>query len=203
VQQAARSAGAKRTIPIHVLIETHGALENVVEIARLPHIEVLDFGLMDLISGYQGAIPMAAMRSPLQFAHPLVVRAKGQVAAAALAHGIVPAHNVCMNLKDTAVIGADAHRARVDFGFQRMWSIHPAQIQPIVAAMAPSMSELSDAAAILLLAQSGNWGPIQYQGEIQDRASYRYFWTIVRKAKSMGYALPSEINERFFRPESR
>src|SRR5260370_14983080 len=134
IQDAAQRAGVSRTIPVHVLIETHGALREVFSIAALPNIEVLDFGLMDFVSGHHGAIPATAMRSPGQFEHALLARAKAEVVAAALANGIVPAHNVCLNLKDDKVIAGDAHRARNEFGFLRMWSIYPAQILPIVNA---------------------------------------------------------------------
>src|SRR5260370_25812788 len=130
IQGAAQRAGVSRTIPVHVLIETHGALREVFSIAALPNIEVLDFGLMDFVSGHHGAIPATAMRSPGQFEHALLARAKAEVVAAALANGIVPAHNVCLNLKDDEVIASDASRARNEFGFLRMWSIYPAQILP-------------------------------------------------------------------------
>jgi citrate lyase subunit beta/citryl-CoA lyase len=146
-------------VPVHVLVETHGALRDVFAIAALPYIEVLDFGLMDFVSGHHGAIPAAAMRSPGQFEHALLARAKAEVVAAALANGIVPAHNVCLNLKDAEVVAADARRARNEFGFLRMWSIYPAQIQPIVNAMRPDFAEVTDASAILLAAQDSNWGP--------------------------------------------
>ncbi|CAB3795676.1 hypothetical protein LMG28688_04158 [Paraburkholderia caffeinitolerans] len=135
VDQAAHRAGLKKRVPVHVLIETHGALRDVFRIAELPHIEVLDFGLMDFVSGHHGAIPAAAMRSPGQFEHALLRRAKADVVAAALANGIVPSHNVCLNLKDAVVIGTDAARAHNEYGFLRMWNIYPAQILPIVEAM--------------------------------------------------------------------
>lgn len=198
VQATAAKTGVSRPIPIHVLIETHGALKDVFEIAALPHIEVLDFGLMDFVSGHQGAIPASAMRSPGQFEHQLLVRAKAQVVAAALANGIVPAHNVCLNLKDEAVIGADAARARNDFGFQRMWSIYPAQIRAIVHAMRPDLQEVSEAADILVAAQDAQWGPIQYRGGLHDRATYRYFWKVLEKARATGMTLPAPAHSRFF-----
>lgn len=191
-------AGVHRAIPVHVLIETHGALREVFAIASLPHIEVLDFGLMDFVSGHHGAIPAAAMRSPGQFEHALLARAKADMVAAALANGIVPAHNVCLNLKDAGVIAADATRARNEFGFLRMWSIHPAQIAPIVAAMRPDFAEVTDAAAILCAAHDAGWGPIQYQGELHDRATYRYFWTVLEKARVTGMTLPQPAAQRFF-----
>ena len=39
-----------------------------VTIAATPWVQVLDFGLMDFVSGHHGAIPASAMRSPGQFA---------------------------------------------------------------------------------------------------------------------------------------
>jgi citrate lyase subunit beta / citryl-CoA lyase len=198
VDETARKAGVTRDVPVHVLIETHGALRDVFAIAALPHIEVLDFGLMDFVSGHHGAIPAAAMRSPGQFEHALLARAKAEVVAAALANGIVPAHNVCLNLKDAQVVAADASRARKEFGFLRMWSIYPAQILPIVNAMRPDFAEVDDAAAILLAAQDANWGPIQYLGELHDRATYRYFWAVLEKAKVTGMTLPADAEQKFF-----
>jgi citrate lyase subunit beta / citryl-CoA lyase len=198
IGETARKAGITRNVPVHVLIETHGALHDVFAIAALPHIEVLDFGLMDFVSGHHGAIPATAMRSPGQFEHALLARAKAEVVAAALANGIVPAHNVCLSLKDAEVIAADARRAHNEFGFLRMWSIYPAQIQPIVNAMRPDFAEVTDAAAIMLAAQDANWGPIQYQGELHDRATYRYFWAVLEKAKVTGMALPTDAERQFF-----
>jgi citrate lyase subunit beta/citryl-CoA lyase len=198
IGEAARKAGLSRVVPVHVLIETHGALREVFQIAALPNIEVLDFGLMDFVSGHHGAIPAAAMRSPGQFEHALLARAKADMVAAALANGVVPAHNVCLNLKDAAVIAGDAARARNEFGFLRMWSIYPAQILPIVNAMRPDFAEVSDAAAILMAAQDADWGPIQYRGELHDRATYRYFWGVLEKAKITGMPVPAEALRRFF-----
>jgi citrate lyase subunit beta/citryl-CoA lyase len=77
-----------REIPVHVLIETPGALHEAWKIAALPHVESIDFGLMDFVSAHHGAIPGSAMRSPGQFTHPLVVRAKCEIAAAALGNGV-------------------------------------------------------------------------------------------------------------------
>lgn len=198
VQRTSRSAGREHPIPIHVLIETHGALEAAFRLAALPHVQVLDFGQMDFVSGHHGAIPAAAMRSPAQFEHALLVRAKARMVAAALGQGVVPAHNVCLNLKDERVVHGDAHRARMEFGFLRMWSIHPAQIRPIVDAMKPSFEEVQDASSILCAAQDAAWGPIQFKGELHDRATYRYFWSVLERAKATGIEVPADAASRFF-----
>lgn len=187
-----------RPIPVHVLIETHGALKDAWEIAALPGVESLDFGLMDFVSGHHGAVPGSAMTSPGQFEHPLVVRAKCEVAAAGLANGVVPTHNVTTELRDRAYIREDARRARAEFGFLRMWSIHPNQIAPILEAMRPDFSEVQLAGEILASAQDADWGPTQHQGRLHDRASYRYFWGLLERARVTGVELPAEATRRFF-----
>jgi citrate lyase subunit beta / citryl-CoA lyase len=198
IQKAADDHELARAIPLHILVETHGALHDIWEIATIENLEVLDFGLMDFLSGHHGAIAATQMRSPGQFEHKLIVRAKGEVAAAALANGVVPAHNVCLNLKDAEAVHADATRARNEFGFLRMWSIYPAQINPIVEAMRPGHDEVVDATEILLAAQSASWGPIQYKNELHDRATYRYYWFLLKKAKATGMSLPEKAEAHFF-----
>lgn len=190
--------GIAREIPIHALVETHGALADVKAMAALPWMRVLDFGLMDFVSAHDGAIPASAMRSPGQFEHKLLVRAKTEMAAAALANGLVPAHNVCLDLKNPETVRGDATRARMEFGFLRMWSIHPIQIQPIVEAMRPDYAEAEDAAAVLLAAQAADWGPIQYKGELYDRASYRYYWLTLQRARMSGVPVGVEAERAFF-----
>lgn len=198
IQQVAKANQIERVIPVHILIETHGALNQVHEIAALPWLQVLDFGLMDFVSAHHGAIPASAMRSPGQFEHRLLARAKTEVVAAALANGVIPAHNVTLDLKNVETTFSDASRARNEFGFLRMWSIYPTQIQAIVDAMKPDFDEVSDAASILLAAQKADWGPIQYAGELHDRATYRYFWEILQKAKLTGVTIPDSANLAFF-----
>jgi citrate lyase subunit beta / citryl-CoA lyase len=198
IQAAAKKAGIKREIPIHVLIETHGALRDVEKIATLPWLQVIDFGLMDFISGHHGAIALSNMKSPGQFDHKLLARAKANCVAAALANGVVPAHNVTLDLKNFEQTKADASRARNEFGFLRMWSIYPTQIDAIVEAMKPDMSEVKKGVAVLIAAQDAAWGPIQHEGELHDRATYRGFWTIVQRARLTGIDVGAEAVKRWF-----
>ncbi|MFZ6779543.1 HpcH/HpaI aldolase/citrate lyase family protein [Undibacterium sp. Ji83W] len=182
-------------IPVHVLIETHGALAEVQQIAALPQVECLSFGLMDFVSSHFGAIPATAMRSPGQFTHPLVLRAKLEIAAACHHYGKVASHNVSTEIRDVSVVTNDAHRAASECGYTRMWSIHPDQIRPIIQAFSPSDNEIQDATAILTQAKNQAWGPIQWQGQLHDRASYRYYWTILRRAQSGSFVLPAAAQE--------
>ncbi|GAB2905181.1 aldolase/citrate lyase family protein [Uliginosibacterium flavum] len=190
--------GLMREIPLHVLIETHGALHQVWDIAALPGVETLDFGLMDFVSAHHGAIGSAAMRSPGQFEHPLIIDAKTRIVSAALAHGVVPSHNVCTELADGKVIEMDARRARNEFGFLRMWSIHPNQIESILQGMQPAAAEVGSASEIILAAQDADWGPIRHQDRLHDRASYRYYWNVLKRAHATGITLQDAVLNRFF-----
>jgi citrate lyase subunit beta/citryl-CoA lyase len=157
----------------------------------------LDFGTLDFVSAHHGAIPAAAMDSPGQFEHPLMRRAKCEVVAAALAHSVVPAHGVCRALADPQAVYADARRARDEFGFLRMWSIHPSQIDPIVRAMTPSQDDVAQASRVLVAAQAADWAPIQVDGKLHDRGSYRLCWTLLTRARAAGVALPADATALF------
>jgi citrate lyase subunit beta/citryl-CoA lyase len=194
INHVAKTANIGRVIPIQVLIETHGALHEVYEIAALEQVESLSFGLMDFVSAHHGAIPGSAM-DRAQFDHPLVARAMLEISAACHAHGKVPSHNVCTNINVVAIIESDTLRAKNEFGFTRKWSIHPNQIPVIVKSLSPSPNEIEEACSILLAAQAAQWGPIQHEGKLHDRASYRYFWTILKKAHLTGHAIPAKAEQ--------
>lgn len=200
IQDAHRARGGGEVAPLHVLIESQGALAEVRPIAALPQVETLDFGLMDFISDHQGAIPAECMRSPGQFEHGLVRRAKLELAAAALAHGKTPVHNVTLALRDPAQVEADARRARKELGFLRMWSVHPLQIEPILRGLAPSDEEIQRAAEVLELAEAKDWAPIELRGQLHDRASYRYDWDLLEEAHRAGRPLPDGARRWFEAP---
>jgi citrate lyase subunit beta / citryl-CoA lyase len=197
-------AGLKRTqpLPVHTLIETQGALHDVFAIAALPRIESLSFGLMDFVSSHNGAIPAWAMTATGQFDHPLVVRAKLEIAAACHAFGKTPSHSVVTELEDTSALQEAVQKARSLLGYTRMWSIHPAQIKPIVQAFAPTASELIEAINIIESAQAADWGPTRFKNTLHDRASYRYFWQVIERAQSSALAggppLPDPARKNWF-----
>jgi hypothetical protein len=82
VEAVSRRSGRGASLPVHLLIETHGGLRDVQALADLPRVQSLSFGLMDFVSAHRGAIPQSAMSVKGQFEHPLVVRAKLEIAAA-------------------------------------------------------------------------------------------------------------------------
>ncbi len=185
-------------IPVHILIESREALLDIERIVRLRRIETVDFGLMDYISDHQGAIPVSAMKSPGQFEHNLIRHAREKLALTALCYGVIPSQNVTIELSDPQTARDDARVARKQFGFMRMWSIHPAQIQPVIEGMSPDKEEVDLAAAILTLAENEKWGPIRYNDTLHDRASYRSYWTILKRAHRSGLIADRAVLDRWF-----
>jgi citrate lyase subunit beta/citryl-CoA lyase len=205
VDAASRRAGLLRTIPLHTLIETHGALREVGALAAHPRIESLSFGLMDFVSAHRGAIPQTAMGMQTpggQFDHPLVLRAKLEIAAACHAFAKVPSHCVVTEFKDADAVQQAAETACRRLGYTRMWSIHPSQIRPIVDAFSPTAAEVDQAIEIIVAAQAAQWAPIRHRDTLHDRASYRYFWQVLERAHRTsvqgGPQLPAEVRLAFF-----
>jgi citrate lyase subunit beta/citryl-CoA lyase len=202
IDHESRVAGLARDIPVHAMVETHGALREVEAIAAHPRIESLSFGLMDFVSAHRGAIPASAMGSQGQFSHPLVLRAKLAVSAACHGRAKTPSHCVVTEFNDRAAVADAASRAARELGYTRMWSIHPNQIEPIVEAFAPGADEVEQAAEILAAAQDAQWAPIRHKSAgrdtLHDRASFRYFWHVLERAHRTGQPLPAAVRERFF-----
>lgn len=192
-------------LPLHVLIESPAAVYRVFDIAAHHRVESVSFGLMDFVSAHGGAIPHTAMGllgsqdadTLDQFHHPLVLRAKMEISSACHAFGKVPSHCVVTELGDPVAIEAAARVAGAALGYTRMWSIHPAQIRPILRAFAPAMAELDLAARIVLEALNADWAPISVDGKLHDRASYRYFWQVLERAHQTGCELPPAVRELF------
>lgn len=202
IDAASTRHGLQRPIPLHALVETHGALREVDALAAHPRIESLSFGLMDFVSAHRGAIPLSAMSATGQFDHPLVVRAKLEIAAACHAHGKTPSHCVVTEFKDLQSLQVAAETAKDLLGYTRMWSIHPDQVRTIVEAFAPTVAETELAGDILLSAQAADWAPIRHLDTLHDRASYRYFWHVLERAHRTalggGATLPAPVRLAFF-----
>ena len=202
IDHQSRLRGLVRPLPVHVLIETHGALREVEAIAAHPRIESLSFGLMDFVSAHRGAIPATGMSAEGQFTHPLVLRAKLAIAAACHGFAKTPSHCVVTEFNDSQAIMAAATRASRELGYTRMWSIHPNQIEPIVEAFAPSVAEVEQAYPIVSAGQAAQWAPIHHRHHgrdtLHDRASYRYFWRVLARAHRTGQPLPAQAKVAWF-----
>ncbi|MEJ5149846.1 HpcH/HpaI aldolase/citrate lyase family protein [Comamonas sp. MYb396] len=188
-------AATSTPVPLHALIESPQAVHRAFEIAAHPRVQSISFGLMDFVSAHGGAIPASAMGVQGQFTHPLVLRAKLEIAAACHAYGKVPSHCVVTEFKNPDAMEQAARRAYGELGYTRMWSIHPAQIRPILQAFAPTQDQVDEAARIVRAAADAQWAPISVDGVLHDRASYRYFWQILERAAQTGCPLPGTVRE--------
>ncbi len=194
---AAVDAAGTTTLPVHVLIESPAAVHRAFDIAAHPRVQSLSFGLMDFVSAHGGALPASAMTLAGQFSYPHVLRAKLDMAAACHAHGKVPSHNVVTEFKDAQALESAARQAAQQLGYSRMWSIHPDQIRPILRAFAPSQAEVDIAVTILDKAASVDWAPLQHEGRLHDRASYRFYWQCLERAHRAGLSLPQAVRHWF------
>ncbi|MFZ3118825.1 MAG: aldolase/citrate lyase family protein [Variovorax sp.] len=197
---AALDAAGAAQLPLHVLIESPLAVHHAFDIAAHPRVQSLSFGLMDFVSAHAGAIPADGMGVAGQFSHPLVVRAKLEIASAAHAHGKVPSHCVVTEFSNALALRAAAKRAADAFGYTRMWSIHPSQIRPILEAFAPDEGQIDLATRIVDAAIRQNWAPVSIDGTLHDRASYRHFWQVLERAHATGRPLPTEAQAWFNAP---
>ncbi len=207
VSQAAKSidAAGGSQLPLHVLIESSAAVSKAFEIAAHPRVQSISFGLMDFVSSHGGAIPASAMSAEGQFTHPLVIRAKLEIAAACHAHGKVPSHCVVTEFADTAKMQQAARQASQELGYTRMWSIHPAQVRPILQAFAPAAQDIETATKIVALGAECAWAPASFNAQLHDRASYRYYYQLLERAFATGRlplaGLPASLRA-FFEPVS-
>ncbi len=189
----------RKPLPLHTLIETHGALRDVMAIAAHPRIESLSFGLMDFVSAHRGAIPAlgAGGRGPVH----------APAGATRASWRSPPPRTATARRRRTASSPSSRANARSspppsaarEFGYTRMWSIHPNQIQPIIDAFAPSVAEIDEAIDILQAAQAAQWAPIQHRDMLHDRASYRLFWHLLQRAHGTGQSLPTRSSKRGLR----
>jgi citrate lyase subunit beta/citryl-CoA lyase len=194
--QALDAADAE-ALPLHVLIESPLAVHHAFDIAAHPRVQSLSFGLMDFVSSHGGAIPADGMAAAGQFTHPLVVRAKLAIASAAHAYGKVPSHCVVTEFNDIDAMRAAARKAAGEFGYTRMWSIHPNQIRPILEAFAPDEKQIQIATKIIDAAGRAAWAPVSIDGTLHDRASYRHYWQVLERAHATGRSLPLEAQTWF------
>lgn len=190
--------GVEQVVPVHGLIETLTAVQEVDQIAALPGLESLSFGVMDFVSEHRGAIPASAMSVTGQFTHPLVMQAKLRISAACHAARITPSHCVVTEFKDKKALSKAAEKACRELGYTRMWSIHPDQIPLIIEAFSPVAAEVDDATEILHAAQEAHWAPTSFHGVLHDRASYRHYWHVLERAWLTGQPLPTETITAFF-----
>jgi citrate lyase subunit beta/citryl-CoA lyase len=176
------------------------ALAQAFEIAAVPG-GVPELRADGFVSAHHGAIPGEAMRSPGQFEHPLVRRAMLEISAACHA-GKVPSHNVTTDIR-TRQRAATTRSARApNSATCACGASIRARSSPIVAAFRPRHRDRRGQ-QILLAAHENNWAPIRHDGQLHDRASYRYYWSLLQRAHRHPAPRPSPDAAAFDRHPGR
>ncbi len=78
-----------------------------------------------------------------------------------------------------------------------MWSIHPAQIRPIVAAFAPAADAVATAAAILLAAEAPTGAPSAMKGFCTIAPATAITGKYLQRAAQTGLTLPDNVRRWF------
>ena len=138
---------------IIALIESARGLVNANEIASVPGVTRLGFGAVDF-----GVDVDATHERVFDYARAQLVIASSAAGLAA------PVDSPSLSIKDGEVVSAEALRAR-EFGFAGKLCIHPAQVELIQVAFAPSEDEITWAQKVIGL----EGGASQLDGVMIDK----------------------------------
>ncbi|WP_430332531.1 HpcH/HpaI aldolase/citrate lyase family protein [Rhodococcus sp. ACT016] len=157
---AAALAGSTANHPIIALVETAEGVLETDRIAALPHVTRMALGSFDLAAEL-GVDPARS---------PLIDRARAQMAFSSAAAGLpAPIDSVTASISDARVLAGDVAHAR-QFGFTGKLCIHPAQVEPVHAALTPGPEEIHWAREILAAAAApGAAGVLAVDGHMVDR----------------------------------
>ncbi len=149
------------TIAVLALVESARGVLEAVALASAPGVQRLVFGTIDFALDLDLSGDLAAS---LGLDH-----AASQLALASRAAGIAPpVAGVTSSIDDEALLLADLARARAH-GFTAKLCIHPKQIAPLHAALAPTTAELAWAERVLAAAQAAGGAAVQLDGRMVDK----------------------------------
>ena len=195
VKRRLAATGFGEPVPIHIMVEDARGLLNLERLLGATPVECVSFGLLDFVSSFEGAVPTQCLNSPGQFEHPLVRQAKTTIAMVCHAFRVIPSHSITSDIEDPKQAYEDAKRAREQFGYLRMWSIHPGQINSILEAFLCRDDEAGELLAILKKAEAAGWAPVSHNGCMHDIASYRIFVSRLRRTFDTNSPLADEVGE--------
>ena len=146
--------------PVWALVESARGVDRVADIARIPGVERLGFGALDLaldldlVNGHTGAETILD-----QARYAIVLQSR-------VARLPAPLAGVCPVINDSDAVTRAAERARA-MGFGGMLCIHPAQIEPVHRAFTPTLEEMEWARRVLTADSVGS-GAYQVDGQMVD-----------------------------------
>lgn len=161
--------------PILALVETALGVAEAASLAASPAVSGLGFGSVDFL------LDLDAQESDEALAF-----ARGALVVAARAAGLPgPVDGVTTETRDVARVAQHAARAR-RLGFGGKFCIHPAQVEPVRTAFAPSPAEIEWAEKVLGYAtdglDAGAGGVFELEGQMIDRPLLQRARRIIARA---------------------
>ncbi len=158
--------GPERGVAVLALIESARGVLAAEALAATPGVVRLVFGTLDYALDLDLDLEVSA-HAP--FGQAGLDAAASRIAIASRAAGLAaPVAGVTTALDDEAVLLADWARARAH-GYGAKLCIHPRQVAPIHAALAPSAEELGWAARVLAAAEAAAGAAVQLDGRMIDK----------------------------------
>ncbi|MCW5637113.1 MAG: CoA ester lyase [Rubrivivax sp.] len=157
----ARLRAACPGIAVLPLVETARGVLAAEALAAAEGVQRLVFGTIDYALDMDLQGPLAATLG--------LDAAAARLALASRAFGLPPpVGGVTVAIDDEAQLRADMDRARAQ-GFGAKLCIHPRQLAPLHALLAPSADELAWAQRVLAAAEAAGGGAVQVDGRMVDR----------------------------------
>jgi citrate lyase subunit beta/citryl-CoA lyase len=163
VRAVAELTGDK--VRLEVLIESAAALIHAYEIACVPRVASLIFGVADYAAD-TGARDFRKDHDRL-FYYP-----RAHLLACARAASVQAIDSVTVQYQDKKQLEKDS-RAAAQLGFDGKWAIHPAQLSVIHEAFNPTSKELAEAQKIVAAYDKAGQGAIELDGEMVDAATVK------------------------------
>jgi citrate lyase subunit beta / citryl-CoA lyase len=162
-----------------IATEVPEALFHILDIAKAEHVRYLTWGAEDLAAAV-GALSNTDEHGRFT---PTFVYARTQCLLAASAANIVPVDAASMQIHDSEALKAECQAARRD-GFVGKLAIHPAQIDVIHEAFAPSADELEWAQKVIAaFDEDPDRGAFRIDGKMIDKPHLRIAQRIVDAAQ--------------------
>lgn len=163
-EQAAHLEAVRAACPgiaVLALIETATGVLAAEALAAAPGVQRLVFGTLDYALDMDLQGPLAATLG-LDFAAARLALASRAAGLPPPVAGVTPA------IDDEAALIADLDRARA-FGFGAKLCIHPRQVAPVHARLAPGADELHWAQRVIAAADAARGAAVQLDGRMIDR----------------------------------
>ena len=142
--------------PLFALIESAAALEEAYQIAAEKSVAGLILGGADL---------SAELGTDMNWEALFYARSRLLLAAASAQ--ILAIDVPCLTLKDTQLISEETQRVKA-LGYSCKGAIHPAQIEPIHAALTPTADEIEGAESMLAALETSQGDAVEWRGVLLD-----------------------------------